>query len=158
MNSEQSQKTAVSNGRIGQWSKTFIWSACIIFAITGLAKVISATGSAEILGQKDPIFGMPFRYLLLLVGVIELAVPACWFSGCNHSTLLAATALISTNLLLYRLSLLLIGYRKPCPCLGSLTSEINISPRLADLIMKTVLLYLTTFSYIELYRMFKKNS
>lgn len=119
-------------------------------ALTGLAKALSAIGSARLLDDSDPIIGIPFRQLLLLVGLVELFIAFfCLFTDKRRFSLVAV-AWISTNFLAYRLSLWLMGWHRPCHCLGNLTAMLHISHRLADNIMKVVLAYLLIGSYATL--------
>ena len=50
----------------------FLFSAGLIFAITGIAKVFSSFGSAKVLLELDPIFGVQFRHLMFVVGMVEI--------------------------------------------------------------------------------------
>jgi hypothetical protein len=112
-----------------------------------LAKAFSAIGPARALDVGDPLIGIPFRQLLLLVGLVELLIAFfCLFTDKRRLSLLAV-AWISTNFLVYRLGLWFIGWHRPCGCMGSLTDLLHISPRLADNIMKGVLAYLLIGSY-----------
>jgi hypothetical protein len=47
-----------------KWLRRFILSAGCILLITGLAKVISAFGTAKILEYNDPLFGISFKHLI----------------------------------------------------------------------------------------------
>ena len=90
---------------------------------------------------------MPFRELLLLVGLAELLIAFfCLFTDRRRFSLLAV-AWLSTNFLVYRLGLWFIGWHRPCGCMGSLSDMLHLSPRAADNIMKVVLAYLLTGSY-----------
>ena len=125
----------------------FVKSAGVLLAVTGPAKALSAVGSARALEAADPLTGMPFRQLLLLVGLAELLIAFfCLFTERWRFSLLAV-ACISTDFLLYRLGLWFIGWHRPCGCMGSLTDMLHISPRAADVIMKLVLAYLLLGSY-----------
>lgn len=151
MRAQHTSLSHTSTHNVGVWTRVFIFSAFIIFAITGTAKVLSSAGKAEILRQPDPIFRIQFSSLLFLVGLVEVIVSAlCLILKSNYSKLIVI-ALLSTNILAYRIGLLLVGYQKPCSCLGSLTSAIHVSPHLADSVMKITLLYLLVGSYAALY-------
>jgi len=140
------------NGR--QW---FCLTAGTTLAATGLAKALSAIGPARALDVADPLFGIPFRYLLLLVGLAELLVAFfCLFTDKAQFSLLAV-AWLSTNFLVYRLGLWFIGWHKPCGCLGNLTDMLHISPTTADNIMKAVLAYLLVGSYAALLWRWKQS-
>jgi hypothetical protein len=116
-------------------------------AVTGLAKAFSAIGPARALDAFDPLIGIPFRQILLLVGLAELFIAFfCVFTDKRRLSLLAV-AWISTNFLVYRLGLWFIGWHRPCGCMGNLTDLLHISPHAADTIMKGVLAYLLVGSY-----------
>ena len=120
-------------------------------ALTGLGKALSAIGPARALDAPDPLFGIPFRQLLLLVGLAELLIAFfCLFTDRRRLSLLAV-AWISTNFLVYRLGLWFIGWHRPCGCMGSLSAMLHLSPRAADNIMKAVLAYLLVGSYLLLF-------
>ena len=116
-------------------------------ALTGLAKAFSAIGLAQVLDTVDPLIGVPFRQLLLAVGLVELFIAFfCLFTDKWRPSVLAV-AWISTIFIVYRGGLRSIGWHRPCGCLGSLTEVLHISPDFADNIMKTVLVYLLVGSY-----------
>ena len=137
-----------------QW---FLRAAGAALAVTGLAKVFSATGPARALDLADPLLGIPFRHLMLLVGLAELLIAFfCLFTDKQKLSLLAV-AWLSTNFLVYRLGLWFIGWHQPCGCLGNLTSLLHISPGLADNIMKGVLAFLLLGSYSLLVGMWRQG-
>src|ERR1035438_3447026 len=119
-------------------------------ALTGLAKVFSAIGAARALDTADPLIGIPFRQLLLLVGLAELLIAFfCMFTERRRFSLLAV-AWISTNFLVYRLGLWFIGWHHPCACMGRLAGVLHLSDQAADNIMKGVLAFLLTGSCLLL--------
>jgi len=120
----------------------FRFSAAAIFTITGLAKIISAFGSAAILAEADPLLHVSFRHLMIVAAVVELAVAAtCAFSQLQKFAVVAI-AWLASILIVYRIGLFEIGWHRGCPCLGNLTDAIHISPQLADNTMKVILAYL----------------
>lgn len=122
----------------------------MVLGATGLAKVFSATGSAHALETTEPLTGISFRLLLLLVGLGELLIAFfCLFTLRRRSSLLAV-ACISTNFLVYRAGLWLIGWHRPCSCIGGLADMLHLSPLAADNIMKGVLVYLLVGSCLLL--------
>ena len=54
--------------------KCYLYSAGIVLLISGLAKVISGSGNAKILGTPDPIFNVSFRYMFTIVGALEIGI------------------------------------------------------------------------------------
>jgi hypothetical protein len=95
---------------------------------TGLAKIFSAFGRAEVLNVIDPIFGISFRHLMLLVGIIELIVAGICLSIPRQNISLGLMVWLATMFLLYRAGLWRLGWNRPCSCLGNITEAIHISP------------------------------
>jgi len=138
------------------WPKWFAFSAGIILLVTGMAKLISSLGSAEVLGQMDPLLKISFRHLLFAVGLLELAVSTSCLLFLKPKLSLMLVAWLSTNFLAYRIGLVLIDYHKPCSCMGTLTDAIHLPPSLADLMMKSIMIYLVIGSYLSLHLLGKK--
>jgi len=131
--------------------RIFIYSAGLLLLTTSIAKLVSANGSARILQNIDPILSISFGHVFVIVGVFELIVTAvCFFS--NRVGLQAGLiAWLATNFLIYRLGLFLVGYHKPCSCLGNLTDALHIPPQTANTVMKIILAYLLIGSYATLF-------
>lgn len=139
------------------FKKHILVSAGAILALTGLAKVWSAFGSARLLNTPDPLLGIPFGHLMLAVGVLELLIASvCLFSHAQKLSL-ALVAWLATNFVIYRLGLWWIGYHKPCSCLGNLTDALHISPQTADTAMKIILAYLLIGSYGGLFWLWRSG-
>ncbi len=149
MNGETaSQPAAIASdtdgGNTRHW---FVPSAGGVLALTGIAKVWSTFGSVRLLVVADPIAGIPFRWLLLAVGVVELVIAGLCFFSRNQRLATLLVAWLATNFLVYRLGLWWMGWHRPCGCMGSLTSALHLSEKAADNIMKVVLAYLLIGSY-----------
>jgi hypothetical protein len=85
--------------------------------------------------------------LMLGVGLLELGVASvCLFARATKIAL-TLVAWLATIFVLYRVGLFLVGYHKPCSCLGNLTDALHISPEMADAAMKVVLGYLLIGGY-----------
>jgi hypothetical protein len=135
----------------------FILSAGVIFAITGIAKVLSAFGKVGVLLVVDPILGLPFRYVLFGAGLLELAVSILCLFGARKRFSALPVAWLAISFLLYRVGCWWVGWKRPCPCLGSLTDALGISPETADSIMKVALAYLLLGSCGLLFRLWKRG-
>jgi hypothetical protein len=130
--------------KLGEW---FVFGAAIILVVTGFAKVWSSFGDAKLLEFVDPLLGVKFRYLLAVVGVLELIIA---FVCCLPNRNLVSTGLIAwlgTCFAIYRIALWLTEGPAPCPCLGNLTDKLNISPETANAVTITALIYFVTGSY-----------
>jgi hypothetical protein len=126
----------------GRWLRGFYYSAAFLLALTGAAKLVSATGSARMFRLPDPLLTMSFRSEFILFGIIEIAIATiCVFS--HHPRLKAILiAWFSSSCVLYRTGLLWIGYHKPCPCVGQLTSRLGINDKTANICLWIILGYL----------------
>lgn len=132
---------------VSSLGKAFVFAACALFTITGLAKIVAGLGDAKFLTVVDPILGLKFGQLMLLVGVVEIVIAlVCIFSK-RQTLALGLVAWMSTNFVVYRLGLYWMNWQKPCSCLGNLTDAIHIRPETADNIMKVLLAYLLIGSY-----------
>ena len=129
------------------FTKWFVLSSGVILAITGLAKVWTGFGSSKFLAVLDPIIGIKFGQLMLLVGLAEIAIALVCFFSKRQTLALGLVAWMSTNFVAYRLGLWWMDWKKPCSCLGNLTDALHISPQTADTIMKVLLAYLLIGSY-----------
>lgn len=125
--------------------------------VSAVAKLFSANGNAGILQEPDPILSITFQHLFLIVGILELLVAAvCIF--CNAIWLQSMlVACLATVFMVYRVGMSLVGYRSPCPCLGTLTQALHIAPQAADIAMKITLAYLILGSYATLFWLFRQR-
>jgi hypothetical protein len=141
-------------------ARFFIYSSAVILLLTAGAKFIGSAGHEKILMERDPIIGISIRNLILIAASTELAVAVVCFYDKEIWIPVTLIAWLSTNLLGYRIIRALIGYKKPCSCLGNLTDALHISPETADTVMKIILTYLLIGSYATLFwlwRQRKKN-
>jgi len=145
-------------GVLNRLTRWFALSVAVIFVLTGSAKLYSACGSASILSRPDPIFAIPFRILMLFVGLAEIAVAFIYVKTNNVKLTIDLTRWLSTGFLIYRFALWWIDWRIPCPCLGHVTDALHISPLAVDIMMKTILGYLLIVTYGLMILLFRKRS
>lgn len=140
-----------------QRRRWFVFTAGAVLALTGIAKVWSGLGNSKFLGVVDPIIGIKFGQLMLMVGLAEMAIALVCFFNKRQTLALGLVAWLSTSFVIYRLGLLWMGWKKPCSCLGNLTDALHIPPQVADNIMKVVLAYLLIGSYGLLFWQWKRG-
>jgi len=117
--------------------------AALCLLATAPAKLFSSLGSSKILTMDDPIFTVHFRTVFVAAGALEGGIGIyCLFSKRVWRPLVLI-AYVSGLLILYRVGLLIVHYHSPCPCMGTLTDALHISPANADLAMKWLLAFLT---------------
>ena len=132
---------------LGNFARWFSPSAGALLVITGIAKLWSGFGDAKLLTVVDPIIGIKFGHLMLLVGAAEIVISLLCFFSKRQTLVLGLVAWMSTNFVVYRLGLWWMDWHRPCSCLGNLTDALHISPQTADNIMKALLAYLLIGSY-----------
>jgi hypothetical protein len=137
--------------------RSFVVSAGVLLSVTALAKFISLFGGPKILQVPDPVFGLPFGYLFLIIGGIEFAVAGVCLFGRKVYLQTGLIAWIATGFVVYRMGLILIDYQKPCPCMGNLTDALHIPPHIADTILKCIVAYLFVGSYAALGWLWKQH-
>src|SRR5579885_136466 len=119
----------------------FVVSAGGMLLVTGMAKLLSGFGNAEVLGTTDPVFKIDFRLLFWIVGGVEVVIAVvCAFSK-KIKLPAILIAWLATSFIGYRFGTLLLGWRRPCPCLGSFTDALHIPSQTADTAMKIILAY-----------------
>jgi len=139
----QSQADNEGLGRAANtFAGKFLFSAGLIFAITGIAKIFGSFGSAKVLLELDPIVGVQFRHLMFVVGVIEIGASAFCIASARTRAAALLVAWLSCLFLFYRLGIWWLGWKVPCHCLGTLTDSLHLAPATADNLMKIVLAYL----------------
>ena len=146
------RRSDANSGRSGRPSlpTVIVITAGVILGITGFAKAYSVTADAKALDYLDPLLGLSFRKLMLLVGLGELLIAVLCFSARNRRLSLAAVAWLATSILVYRVGLWYVGWHRPCHCMGTLTDALHITPAAADNLMKIILIYLVVASYSSL--------
>jgi len=127
------------NAKLQHW---FVVSADLLLLVTGLAKVFSAFGEARVLTTTDPLFEIPFRYLIFSVGLTEITIAVVCSCARSNAFKMGLLLSLSLSFLAYRFGLYLVGYSGPCHCLGNLTDALHILPQTADMTMKIILAYL----------------
>ena len=130
----------------------FRLSAGTILALTAVAKLLSLISGAKILETPEPFVGIPFRYVMLGAGALELGAALVCFLSRNRVLALGMVAWVATMIALYRVNLWWLDWRMPCGCLGTFTDILHLSPGQADTIMRAILGYLLLGSYALLLR------
>lgn len=119
--------------------RLFLMSAGVLLLATAMAKIISVKSSAKILDFPDPVFLIPYRWVLLGAGLVEVGVAVACLVGREIKLQGLLLAWLSSAFILYRLGLVLTGYHKMCPCLGTLTQALHVRQESAALAMNVIL-------------------
>jgi hypothetical protein len=109
-----------------------------LFAM-GLVEILGAFDPAQALNIEDPIFGIPFRYLMLASGTIDLAVCLILLFTRWRTAGLMLAAWAAANFLVFRGGMWTMGWQHSSgfmvPCLG-------LSPAVTDAIISSFFLFL----------------
>jgi hypothetical protein len=144
MNSSVTQTPGWRSTSGDTFVKWFIISAAVIFIISGIAKVVSGFGPAGIFNTNDPVFRIPFRTLMFLIGGLEIVVAGLCLRFNQSSFRLPLISFVALNFILYRIILWKINWTGPCHCLGNLSDTLHLPPHVADRIASGLSIYLLT--------------
>ena len=140
--------------KTAQW---FLYSAAVVLMLTAVAKFISSMAHEKIMLAVDPLTGFQFNNLFRIIGVVEVAVALVCIFGRQLWFRVGLVAWLATSFSAYRIGLVLVGYRRPCHCLGNLTDALHIPPQTADTAMKIILAYLLLGSYATLFLLWRQQ-
>lgn len=114
----------------------------MLLVITGILKILSVLMDNPSLQKSDHLFRLPYYYLFLMTGIIEIAIALYCFFGSRINTKLALIAWVCFAFVVYRLGLHWLGAVQPCGCMGALRQVLNwISQHQEDL-AKAMLVYM----------------
>jgi len=101
-----------------------------LLLLVGILNVTGAFGHSQMLNLSDPVFGLPFRQLMLLLGAAQLLVAAVCLFTRKRALSLGLIVWLAVNFLVYRLGLWAEGWHQSC---GFLLELLSPSLRIADL-------------------------
>jgi ribosomal protein S27E len=126
------KSTAIRSCLQKKWPDWFILSAGGILALMGASQVLGFFEELPALDVTDPIFGCPFRYSILIFGVVEvIAAMFCLFAK-GGAWIAGIVAWVVANAVAYRIGLWSMGWHHPYTCLFYLLHALDISPATAD--------------------------
>jgi hypothetical protein len=116
----------------GQWPRWFMLSAGGILVFGGITRLLNVFENTQQLHISDPIVLIPFRQLLLCIGIVELIMAClCLFTNKRTLSLVLVASLVAIYVV-YRVGLWTMGWYHPYPLLANLMETLNISPFMAD--------------------------
>lgn len=136
--------------RLIRW---FLWACAATLGTTSLLKLLSVFGKAHILETDDPLLGIKTRFVLLLVGLVEMFIATALWRLRNPKTALWLASWTGFNFLLYRIFQTLSGDDSPCPCLGTVFGWLKLNPTLLNASLVAVSLFMFLGGGLLLWRM-----
>jgi hypothetical protein len=128
----------------------FVFISTAVLFFTGAAKIVSAVGNAGILGLDEPVFGLTYRHLFYLSGSIELLIAIGCYLRFKQIAQVITIGWFALCAAIYRLAFHYLGPAHWCPCLGTLTGSLHISPKMTDWLLVGALTYLIAGSMLIL--------
>jgi hypothetical protein len=103
--------------------------AGVVLALLGAGLLTGAAGHSQLLALRDPIFGIAFRDLMLILGTVQLSASfILLFTSCRKFGLVLA-AWISADFLVYRARLWNLGWHSSS---GFMVHALGLSPSVTD--------------------------
>jgi len=130
-----------------KWIQSFIYSACAILLFAALFRFAIFAGGAQALSLPEPLLGIPLRYAVLLVGVIELIVALLCLYAKRVGFQIGLLTWLATNFLIYWVVLLSMHFHPQSTCLGSLTDPLHLTRGFTGCVMPLMPFYLLISSY-----------
>jgi hypothetical protein len=129
----------------------FINVAALIFSITGIVKLFSIAENAKYLAVRDPIiYFATTNNLYIFIGITEIFLSSFMILSTSRKAKFLVILWFSSNAALYRIFLLLLPERRPCPCLGNLAEWLKVPQSILDTILWAILVMLWTVSLVFL--------
>src|SRR5437016_1165685 len=114
----------------------FSRTVAAILLITAAAKLYSALGSTAILKYPDPLFGFANRYVMLLASAAEIVIALILLrSFVSPRTKYVSVLWLACTFMIYHVAKSILHVGTPCPCLGTLTQRLHLTPATADTIL-----------------------
>lgn len=120
-------------------------AASILFVV-GLIKLISIFGSGGILNVPDPIFGVSFRSIMVITGLIEVVSAGILLFTKNKLFAGSLALSLALEFIIYH------GFAKVmqpgfyCPCLGSLGQSLGLDQVASTRLALTIAKFLVVLS------------
>jgi hypothetical protein len=140
-----------SKNKTMKWTKQFIHSAGAVLMAAALIRFITATGAAPALSLPEPMFGIPLRYSVLAVGILELIGALICLIGCQTGIQLGWVAWLATNYVVFRIALWFMHCHQQATCIGRLTDPLNLARGVTGFITGSLPLYLLIGSYSAIF-------
>lgn len=133
--------------QLGKVRLLFQLSAALVLTLTGTAKWISALSDVAVLHTPEPISGFAYRYVLPVIGSVELCAAAVCFIRPMGRAGLVVVSCLSSAFVSYRIILWSLGWQGPCRCLGDLSDPFGVPPATVDFLLTVALAYLFVGSW-----------
>jgi len=139
-------------GLSSKWPRLYLASIGAALVVVGCAKVYSGSGSARILQQPDPVLLASNRLILLAAALAEFGVVSYLMLGVSTARKFIVVIWLAGLFCVYRIGLWWLAPGAPCPCLGTITERLPLSPSHINFALKCFLAYMLCGSVYFLLR------
>jgi hypothetical protein len=151
MNSTSINQTSNAPRRFEQRLGWFLLLAGGFLIFNGVAELLVVLKNSELLQMSEPLSGISTRWIMLLLGIIELFVTILCLFTPKRILSLWLLLWLALNLIVYRVGLLSMGWHYSYSYLGQVMNSLNLSPLRADILMAVALIFLLTGSIAMLW-------
>ncbi|MCD6052497.1 MAG: hypothetical protein K0Q55_3915 [Verrucomicrobia bacterium] len=132
------------------FTRLVLFGAAVLFSLAAIAKLATLAGGVRLSTQIDPVLFINNRLVLLLAAIAELVTVFIICRARNPWLKVAATAYLSTMLILYRMALWFLTGQTGCDCLGVITRYLPLSPLTVDRVTQSAVTIITLATYVML--------
>lgn len=118
-----------------KWIRYFILGAGAILLVAALNRFFIAFGNAQVLSLPEPVLGIPLRYAILLVGLIELAAAWLCLFGKRIGVQAGFVTWLGVNYAIYRIGAFSMGRHHQTTAVGSLTDPLQLTHGLTGMMI-----------------------
>ena len=127
---------------LGRWAGHFVLLAGSVLAVLGTGFVAEFFARTQSLAIADPVLGIPFRFVFLGFGILQLVVSGFCLLTSRRSLSIGLVLWLVANLLIYRLEMRQAGWMHPYAFVSPLTERLFISVGTADILLAGAAAYL----------------
>lgn len=130
-----------------KFMKIFVNFAGGLLLAAALTRFLIASENEPLLQLPEPIIGIPIRYMVLLVGCLELFVALICLFGRRTDLQFAWLAWLATSYVAFWIGLLATNCHPQASCIGSLTDPLELSHGVVGIVIGWLTLPLFVGSY-----------
>jgi hypothetical protein len=120
----------------------FILSAGGILLSAALIRFVIIISGGQFLALADPVFGIPLRYSVLLVGILELVVAMICLLARKPNLQLGCVGWLSLNYFAFWVGLAFMGCHFQGTCVGSLSDPLRLGRGISSAVLNVLSSYL----------------
>ena len=135
------------------WNRFFIYSAGAILLVFALDRFIIAAGNSSLLAFPEPMFGIPLRRAVWIIGGLELVVAIICLFRKNTDIQPVLLAVFATSFVGLQIGSFWMD-EHPAIFIGSLTDPLRISRGTMGFLIHLLPVYLLAGSYATLFLLF----